>query len=692
MGPKAYDNDCYELEPEDCVLRQRADAKSTPIKKRIIICCDGTWQSAVSGKKNVPSNVTRLCRALNSTGTDKKNEKWQQVVWYDSGVGTTALAIGDAIEGATGVGLEGNVIEAYNFCIYCFGFSRGAYTARTIAGLISDIGICHKRDLNKFADLWQVYKAFKKEAGTRFHRSEAWYEWMWGKLDEGQGVGSDPQRKLVWAQRPQGEWAQKGSREVELVGVYDTVGALGMPEVMGVQLPSYLVAKHHGDWHNFPDIKHAFQALALDESRRAFAPVLFYIPKEDASEAEVEVKKRAEKEAEDKYWDCLEFAEKTKARSDATDQEVNDAAKNANLAAKNWNAASRDRVKYQNRKERNSTLKQVWFPGYHINIGGGSSDTLNNEGDMEEMSTITFSWMLDQIKPHLSIDERFILDEYRKRQRRFVDLNDTYLKWKAFNDARKAETWADWAWRNASSTTTALIHPLTPSKEVIPEKPAYEGLREYGWGIGQMKDSYTKMYWANLHHYRTPGQYATTKEGKTVKSLGDTCEYIHPVVNYRVEQTKEIHKKNPKIPAYKPRGAFYNRRKVVDQKTGRRFFEYDICGCPRPIEEWRLGGLDSYERLAITGEEAYKYVQELDDDLHTGIVTRPRTVLPHEDAPVKRPKKKEHKTQFECELAPATILHKFGSSTTVTEIEEDLFESHTSLESHSTHSQVQYVR
>lgn len=249
---------CYELAPEDCVLRQRVDATSKPIRKRIIICCDGTWQSAVSGKKNVPSNVTRLCRALNGFGTDEEGHKWQQVVWYDSGVGTTALAIGDAVEGATGVGLEGNVIEAYNFCvlnfnpgdkIYCFGFSRGAYTARTIAGLISDIGVCHKRDLNKFSDLWKVYKDFKedKTTGDRFHRSDAWYQWMWGKLDEKQGAAKGP---LVWTQRPQGEWAQDGSREVEVVGVYDTVGALGMPEVMGVQLPSILFAKHHGDWHN----------------------------------------------------------------------------------------------------------------------------------------------------------------------------------------------------------------------------------------------------------------------------------------------------------------------------------------------------------------------------------------------------------------------------------------------------------
>jgi hypothetical protein len=232
-------------------LRQREDTKLTPVRKRIIICCDGTWQSAVSGKKNVPSNVTRLCRSLNPVGTDKDGNQWQQVVWYDSGVGTTALALGDAIEGATGQGMETNVIEAYNFAvlnynpgdkIMCFGFSRGAYTARTIAGLISDIGICRKSDLNKFPDLWAIYK--KLEPGKRFHRSELWFDWMWGKADEKQGAGDKIHREFVYEKPPQGDWAQEGSRDVEVVGVYDTVGALGMPEVLGIKLPS------SEGWHN----------------------------------------------------------------------------------------------------------------------------------------------------------------------------------------------------------------------------------------------------------------------------------------------------------------------------------------------------------------------------------------------------------------------------------------------------------
>lgn len=238
---------------EDYILRQRKDAQHAAIRKRIIICCDGTWQSATSGQRNVPSNVTRLCRALNHIGTDEKGDQWQQVVWYDSGVGTTAGVLGDIVEGAFGQGVEQNVIEAYNFCvlnykpgdkIMCFGFSRGAYTARTIAGLISDIGICQKSDLNKFPDLWAVYK--KVRHGKRFDRSDLWFDWMWGKADENQGAGTKDDRKFVYDKVPEGDWAQDGSKEVEVVGVFDTVGAIGMPQVLGMKLPS---AGKNG-WHN----------------------------------------------------------------------------------------------------------------------------------------------------------------------------------------------------------------------------------------------------------------------------------------------------------------------------------------------------------------------------------------------------------------------------------------------------------
>ena len=123
-------------------------------------------------------------------------------------------------------------------------FFARRYIARTIAGLISDIGICRKSELNKFPDLWTQYKKVKH--GKRFDRSDVWFDWMWGKADEHQGAGTDGDRTFLYEHPPEGDWAQEGSREVKVVGVFDTVGSIGMPEVLGFKLPS---AGKDG-WHN----------------------------------------------------------------------------------------------------------------------------------------------------------------------------------------------------------------------------------------------------------------------------------------------------------------------------------------------------------------------------------------------------------------------------------------------------------
>ncbi|KAJ5656702.1 hypothetical protein N7507_008652 [Penicillium longicatenatum] len=603
---------------EDYILRQRKDAQHAAVRKRIIICCDGTWQSAVSGQKNVPSNVTRLCRALNHIGTDDKGDQWQQVVWYDSGVGTNGGVVEEVVQGAFGEGVEQNVIEAYNFCvlnykpgdkIMCFGFSRGAYTARTISGLISDIGICHKSDLNKFPDLWAMYK--KVRHGKRFDRSDLWFDWTWGKADEHQGAGTKDDRNFVYEQVPEGEWAQEGSKEVEVVGVFDTVGAIGMPQVLGMKLPS---AGKNG-WHNVglsPNIKHAYHALALDEHRQAFSPSVWYLPNKTATPEEVEARKKEEVAAEKKYWRTLEEAKELKAGGKATDKEVNDAARDVNLAARAWNKATRRRIKFENRVGIHSELKQVWFPGYHVNIGGGNTETLQNIGDMEEMSSITFAWMLDQIKAHLSIDERFIIKEHNARQRYLQKINQEFLAWQTA-ETKKTESLKSWIYHAAKATASAIIHPLNSGIE-----PAYKKIREYGWGTGELIDSFTSMYWLNGKNWRTPGQYGF-KDGK---DLGETFEFIHPVVNFRVEHMKEQRKKDSKHPLYKPLSpeSKYERRKVEDAEGNVRF-EYYMGNSSKSIPEWKLGGLDSYERLTIAGEAAYIYADILDDELRTGLRT-----------------------------------------------------------------------
>jgi uncharacterized protein (DUF2235 family) len=126
--------------------------------KNIIICCDGTGNEI---SENI-SNVLKLYRCLRKTGKTTP----RQMVFYDPGVGTLARPNpwikwrqdAFAIFGlATGYGLDDNVLNSYDFIvdnyeegdeIYLFGFSRGAYTVRVLAGLIHKVGLIARQQVN----------------------------------------------------------------------------------------------------------------------------------------------------------------------------------------------------------------------------------------------------------------------------------------------------------------------------------------------------------------------------------------------------------------------------------------------------------------------------------------------------------------------------------------------------------------
>ncbi|MDP5143693.1 DUF2235 domain-containing protein [Rheinheimera baltica] len=204
--------------------------------KRIIICCDGTWNEP----DDIPTNVTKMVRAISPVSPDGIH----QVVFYDQGVGTGGK-IDKFIGGAFGSGLEKNVLDCYRFLIhnfqlgdeiYAFGFSRGAYTARAFVGLIHAVGLLEKSTLDK---LTQAYKHYRTEPE-----------------DRQQGLYEDNYRP-----------------DIRMVGVFDTVGALGAP--------TPLLGKFTRNWVGFfntricAQVKYAYHALALDERRAPFQPDLW---------------------------------------------------------------------------------------------------------------------------------------------------------------------------------------------------------------------------------------------------------------------------------------------------------------------------------------------------------------------------------------------------------------------------------
>ncbi len=221
------------------------------MKKKIIICCDGTWNSPDQEKDNlpIPTNVVKLVRAI--APLDKQDVS--QIVFYDQGVGTTGGPVDKLVGGATGMGISRNILDCYRFLannyqkndeIYCFGFSRGAFTARSLAGLVSEFGLLSKFDLDK---LPSVYKLSRVRPEKRQRHK------LYAEVDALRANSRKPRLKFM--------------------GVWDTVGALGAP----TPFLGWITRKLWVGFHDtrLANIDYAYHALAIDERRKPFKPSIW---------------------------------------------------------------------------------------------------------------------------------------------------------------------------------------------------------------------------------------------------------------------------------------------------------------------------------------------------------------------------------------------------------------------------------
>jgi uncharacterized protein (DUF2235 family) len=227
-------------------------------RKRLIVCFDGTWSTPENS--GYPTNVVRLARAIAPLGDDGI----PQIVHYVPGLGTKNF-VDCWIGGAFGIGLEGSVKGGYRFLanlyrdgdeVYVFGFSRGAFSARSLCGFIRLAnGILRAPHLHKLEALWEYYRstpAARKKL-TDPHKTQA----------------------FVWP-----------AVRIKCLGVWDTVGALGIP-LASLETWNRLISVYH-DIDLSPIVDHAFHALAIDEKRGAFLPSLWQRPKAPVAKQVVE--------------------------------------------------------------------------------------------------------------------------------------------------------------------------------------------------------------------------------------------------------------------------------------------------------------------------------------------------------------------------------------------------------------------
>ena len=220
--------------------------------KRIVLCCDGTWNSADQEKNGTPcpTNVVKLGYRLAKRAGDVP-----QVIYYDQGVGT-GNTLDRMTGGAFGEGLEENIHDAYRFLVanyepgdelYLFGFSRGAFTVRSIGGMIRKCGILERRAVRYYRDAIELYR-------NEQHPDDA---------------------ACVSFRK---DYGLQETTAIRMIGVWDTVGSLGIP-LRGLR---WLTRREHQfhDTELSGSVEIACHALAIDERRAPFAPTLWdYKPK-----------------------------------------------------------------------------------------------------------------------------------------------------------------------------------------------------------------------------------------------------------------------------------------------------------------------------------------------------------------------------------------------------------------------------
>ena len=220
------------------------------MSKKLIICADGTWndEDGASGQ----TNVAKIHHALQSNFVEQADQR----VCYVTGVGTR---FGERIRGgAFGYGLSNNILDAYRFLVehyeesdrlFFFGFSRGAYTVRSLAGFIRNSGLLRKENIDHIDEAFTLYR------------------------DRSDTTHPDSEKAKLFRQR----YAYEA--DIEFIGVWDTVGSLGIP-LPRLRLLAWIAGLIRKDWQ-FHDtklssrVRYAYHAVSIHERRGTFEPTLW---------------------------------------------------------------------------------------------------------------------------------------------------------------------------------------------------------------------------------------------------------------------------------------------------------------------------------------------------------------------------------------------------------------------------------
>lgn len=236
--------------------------------KRLVFCFDGTWNKL---NEDTPTNVVLTAASIRRMAPDGP-----QLIHYDEGVGTGRLERMSG--GMFGAGLVDNVREAYRFLIFnydpgdqifVFGFSRGAFSARTFVGLLRHVGPLRRLHAGRIDEAMELYRK-RLEGGTdaeeKLRRFRADYA-------GGVCIGAEDDD---WRCRNVPKYAAGDAPPLTIryLGVWDTVAAMGIPEMVpGSRLANRRYRFLDATLDGF--VESAWHAVALDERRSMFPSLTF---------------------------------------------------------------------------------------------------------------------------------------------------------------------------------------------------------------------------------------------------------------------------------------------------------------------------------------------------------------------------------------------------------------------------------
>ncbi|MEM7439027.1 MAG: DUF2235 domain-containing protein [Pseudomonadota bacterium] len=322
--------------------------------KNIVLCLDGTGNSIHNNR----SSVLRLFSLIDKAEPQKGKDA--QVCYYDTGIGTVGHVSSwfswpkekiDKIRQGLGAGMEQNVIDAYGFLcrhyedgdrIMIYGFSRGAFTACVLAAFVHNMGLLRPHDLHLAVNCLAAYKLMTSK-----------------DIDDGDRESRfRPIRYYERALRP------PHRPPIHFLGLFDTVNSVIVPVgKASFDLSSINLANAKSN----PSVLRVRQALAIDERRRNYRPVLW-----DQS-------KHAYLRRFPRKDDQGEFLP-----TDVTEQDV----------------------------------EQVWFAGYHSDVGGSSTfeNLPADKRDDNAYAKVALEWMIDHSPKELRFLDHWVTRKVRGEQ------------------------------------------------------------------------------------------------------------------------------------------------------------------------------------------------------------------------------------------------------------------------------------